>query len=486
MYVHGQERRPALWIYLIARGGALVCGAALGRARHRRRRARRAAIPIVETPGAPDSARIAAPSARACASRRSVAFLIVPLFGFANAGVALAGLGFGDLFAPLPLGIAAGLFFGKQVGIFGAVWLCGEIRHRRAGCAGATWLQIYGVSLLCGIGFTMSLFIGALAFPGNADADRGGEARHAARLARSRRSPAMLVLRFAPPASRHGRSEAQQDREIDADGDVARSGGTARHEMAAGIVALLLLAGCVSAGPSQRQPRRDRRATMCSCRSRSASASPAMSTLITARPNGRPRPRRRRARSPDLAAASRMRSPAGSTRSTDAPRADRAAPPRLPARPAQGGPHPAADAAGREALLRRRGGRAVRRAARAEAAHGLRPDARPDRAAGARQRPALRERVERFQNRFNIPKRAAGAGVATPPSPSAGGARSRISRCPRTSASRWSSSPARAGPATIGTRAIRTASSRSTPICRSGSAAPSISAATKAIPATTS
>src|SRR3546814_19742547 len=75
-------------------------------------------------------------------------------------------MGFAQLFAPLPLGIAAGLFLGKQIGIFGSVWLC--TRCRLAGkMRGATWLQIYGIALLCGIGFTMSLFIGALAFPGN-------------------------------------------------------------------------------------------------------------------------------------------------------------------------------------------------------------------------------------------------------------------------------------------------------------------------------
>jgi NhaA family Na+:H+ antiporter len=94
-----------------------------------------------------------------------VGWLVVPLFGFANAGVALGGLGFAGLFAPLPLGVALGLFLGKQAGIFGAVRLC-----VRLGWAtrpdGATWLQIYGVALLCGIGFTMSLFIGALAFAG--------------------------------------------------------------------------------------------------------------------------------------------------------------------------------------------------------------------------------------------------------------------------------------------------------------------------------
>jgi NhaA family Na+:H+ antiporter len=93
-----------------------------------------------------------------------VAFLIVPIFGFANAGVRFIGLETADLFASLPLAIAAGLFFGKQVGIFGAILACarlGVCMQPR----GSTWLQIYAVSILCGIGFTMSLFIAGLAFP---------------------------------------------------------------------------------------------------------------------------------------------------------------------------------------------------------------------------------------------------------------------------------------------------------------------------------
>ncbi|MEA3030742.1 MAG: Na+:H+ antiporter, NhaA family [Sphingomonadales bacterium] len=94
-----------------------------------------------------------------------VGWLIVPLFGFANAGVALGGLGLGAAFAPLPLGIALGLFLGKQAGIFGAVRLCVGLGWA-ARPSGATWLQVYGIALLCGIGFTMSLFIGALAFAG--------------------------------------------------------------------------------------------------------------------------------------------------------------------------------------------------------------------------------------------------------------------------------------------------------------------------------
>jgi Na+:H+ antiporter, NhaA family len=97
-----------------------------------------------------------------------VAYLILPLFAFAKAGVSFAGLSMDQLFAPLVLGIAAGLFLGKQIGVFGAAWLTSLLRLG-AKPSQATWLQVYGVSLLCGVGFTMSLFIGALAFPGPID-----------------------------------------------------------------------------------------------------------------------------------------------------------------------------------------------------------------------------------------------------------------------------------------------------------------------------
>ena len=94
------------------------------------------------------------------------AYLIVPVFGFANAGVALQGLGVEALFDPLPYAIAAGLVVGKQVGIFGAVWLAVKSGFAQKPDR-ASWAEIYGISILCGIGFTMSLFIGGLAFPGN-------------------------------------------------------------------------------------------------------------------------------------------------------------------------------------------------------------------------------------------------------------------------------------------------------------------------------
>jgi Na+:H+ antiporter, NhaA family len=93
-----------------------------------------------------------------------VAFAVLPLFAFANAGVSLHGLSLANLMEPIPLGIAAGLFVGKTIGIFGATWMAimGGIAGKPEG---ATWWQILGVSMLGGIGFTMSLFIGMLAFP---------------------------------------------------------------------------------------------------------------------------------------------------------------------------------------------------------------------------------------------------------------------------------------------------------------------------------
>lgn len=92
-----------------------------------------------------------------------VAYGILPLFAFANAGVSLAGLSLASLFDALPFGIALGLFFGKQIGVFGATWLAVKLGLSRRP-EGTTWPQIYGASLLAGIGFTMSLFIGTLAF----------------------------------------------------------------------------------------------------------------------------------------------------------------------------------------------------------------------------------------------------------------------------------------------------------------------------------
>lgn len=99
-----------------------------------------------------------------------VAFAIVPLFGFANAGVALGGTTLATLTQTLVLGIALGLFLGKQIGIFGAIRLADRFGLARRP-AGVSWLQLYGMALLAGIGFTMSLFIGDLAFADPATVD---------------------------------------------------------------------------------------------------------------------------------------------------------------------------------------------------------------------------------------------------------------------------------------------------------------------------
>ncbi len=92
-----------------------------------------------------------------------VAYMIVPLFGFANAGIAFAGIGLGDQFAPISLGIALGLIVGKPIGVFGTAWLLIRAGFARLP-AGVTWPMLLGGAALCGIGFTMSLFIGTLAF----------------------------------------------------------------------------------------------------------------------------------------------------------------------------------------------------------------------------------------------------------------------------------------------------------------------------------
>ncbi|URD60050.1 Na+/H+ antiporter NhaA [Sphingomonas sp. KRR8] len=145
-----------------------------------------------------------------------VMFGVVPLFGFASAGVTINGLD--QLTRPLPLGIALGLFLGKQLGVGAAIWLA-----VRLGAAvrpeGVSWRHIYGAALLCGIGFTMSLFIGALAFSdqGMIDAAKIGT------LAGSLLSgvAGFLVLRTAPaaPASVIDCDEAAEIFGEDADED---------------------------------------------------------------------------------------------------------------------------------------------------------------------------------------------------------------------------------------------------------------------------
>ena len=97
-----------------------------------------------------------------------VAYAILPLFAFANAGVSLSGVTLHSFVSHVPMGIAAGLLIGKTVGVFGLTWIA--IKTGMAALpAGANWGQVFGVAILCGIGFTMSLFVGSLAFVAGSD-----------------------------------------------------------------------------------------------------------------------------------------------------------------------------------------------------------------------------------------------------------------------------------------------------------------------------
>ncbi len=156
--------RP-LWYFL---GFAVLWGAVMASGVHATVAGVLAAlmVPLRPTPAAPD-AEDSTLHRMEHILQKPVAWGIVPLFGFANAGVALGGV---SLLAPLPLAIALGLFLGKQAGIFGSVRLAVALGIARKP-AKSSWLQVYGVALLCGIGFTMSLFIGGLAFADPALAD---------------------------------------------------------------------------------------------------------------------------------------------------------------------------------------------------------------------------------------------------------------------------------------------------------------------------
>ncbi|UVO51090.1 Na+/H+ antiporter NhaA [Sphingomonas sp. SUN019] len=146
----------ALWLFVLQSGvHATIAGVVVA-----------AMIPVKPTPGAPDA--MDSPLHRLeHALHPWVAYAIVPLFAFANAGVPLGGVDWAVLGEPLVLAIVAGLFVGKQIGIFGGIW--GAVRLGIARKPhNVTWLQLYGMALVAGIGFTMSLFIGGLAFPGDA------------------------------------------------------------------------------------------------------------------------------------------------------------------------------------------------------------------------------------------------------------------------------------------------------------------------------
>jgi NhaA family Na+:H+ antiporter len=156
-------RVRVLWPYLL--GAALLWFCTLQSGVHATLAGVAAAftIPLKRTPGRPDDE--ASPLHRLEHRLHPwVAFGVTPLFGFANAGVSLAGVTVAALLQPVAAGVALVLFVGKQLGVFAFTWLA--VRVGWADCPeDASWLQVYGASILCGIGFTMSLFIGLLAFP---------------------------------------------------------------------------------------------------------------------------------------------------------------------------------------------------------------------------------------------------------------------------------------------------------------------------------
>lgn len=188
-----------LWVFVLRSGvHATIAGVLLA-----------LAIPLRPTPGRPDDVAHSLLHALEHALQKPVAFLVVPVFGFANAGVSFAGIGWAALTEPLTLGIGLGLLAGKLLGVFGAAAIA-----IRLGLAAmpfrATWLHLIGIALLCGIGFTMSLFIGLLAFAGQEALQQAvkigilGGSLLAGLLG-------WLVLRLAPPPQavrRGGRGQA--------------------------------------------------------------------------------------------------------------------------------------------------------------------------------------------------------------------------------------------------------------------------------------
>ncbi|GGJ25955.1 Na(+)/H(+) antiporter NhaA [Neoroseomonas lacus] len=143
----------ALW-FLVLRSGvhATIAGVLLA-----------LTIPLQPAPGKPDETEHSPLHMLEHALQKPVAFLIVPVFGFANAGVSFAGLGLDAILQPLPMGVALGLLIGKLVGVFGASALAIMLGVATLPFR-CSWTHMVGVALLCGVGFTMSLFIGLLAF----------------------------------------------------------------------------------------------------------------------------------------------------------------------------------------------------------------------------------------------------------------------------------------------------------------------------------
>ena len=120
-------------------------------------------IPLRQRPGRTDDLAVSPLHRLEHALRNIVPFVVIPLFGFANAGISLGGMTPASLTEPLTLGVALGLVVGKVVGVFGSAAIAIRLGFAERPVH-ASWLQLFGVALLCGIGFTMSLFIGLLAF----------------------------------------------------------------------------------------------------------------------------------------------------------------------------------------------------------------------------------------------------------------------------------------------------------------------------------
>jgi NhaA family Na+:H+ antiporter len=141
-----------LWFFVLESGvHATLAGVALAMV-----------IPLRKSPACPDD--VTSPLHRLeHALHKPVAFVIVPLFGFANAGLSFTGVSLSSLMDPVPLGVALGLFVGKQLGVFLTAWAIVRLGWADMPKYASTG-QLYGVAVLCGIGFTMSLFIGNLAF----------------------------------------------------------------------------------------------------------------------------------------------------------------------------------------------------------------------------------------------------------------------------------------------------------------------------------
>ena len=178
-----------LWVFVLNSGvHATLAGVALAMT-----------IPFNRSPGRPDNPR--SPLHRLeHALQPYVAFLVMPIFGFANAGVRLTEIELTHLLNPVTAGTALGLFVGKQVGVFLVVVILAKLDW--ADCPrNASWPQVYGVSLLCGIGFTMSLFIGLLAFPASVELQDSVKLGVLAGSLASAVAGA-LVLRFAPSGNR--------------------------------------------------------------------------------------------------------------------------------------------------------------------------------------------------------------------------------------------------------------------------------------------